>query len=89
MPCPLGAPDRDMKKTILVYGSLGGLLIAALKFIEYRFLVLERYAVMYGNPLINAALTFLEPLPVALVVALVSAGVLSRKRKEEVIAVAA
>ena len=50
---------------------------------------LDRYAVMYRNPVINAALTFLEPLPVALVVARVSAGVLSRKRKEEVIAVAA
>ena len=43
---------------------------------------LDRFAVMYRNPLINAAFTILEPLPVALVLSLVSAGVLSRGRKE-------
>jgi uncharacterized protein DUF4199 len=42
---------------------------------------MDRFAVLYRNPAINAALTFLEPLPVALIVALVSAGVLSRRRK--------
>ena len=30
-----------MKKHIFIYGILGGLLIAALKYFEYRFLVLE------------------------------------------------
>jgi hypothetical protein len=40
---------------------------------------LEKFAEMYKNPAINAAITFLEPLPVALIVALVSAGVLSRR----------
>ena len=33
------------------------------------------------NPAFNAAMTFVEPLPVGLVFALVSAGVLSRKRR--------
>ena len=42
-----------------------------------------KFATMYNNPLVNMAFTFLEPLPVALVIALVSAGVLSRKRKED------
>ena len=42
---------------------------------------LDKFAVLYRNPAINAAYTFLEPLPVALIVALVSAGVLSRRRK--------
>jgi hypothetical protein len=42
---------------------------------------LAKFAEMYKNPLINAAVTFVEPLPVALVVALVSAGVLSRRRR--------
>jgi hypothetical protein len=37
---------------------------------------------MYKNPLYNAAFTFMEPLPVGLIVALVSAGVLSRRRKD-------
>jgi hypothetical protein len=36
---------------------------------------------MYRNPAYNAAMTLLEPLPVGLVIALVSAGVLSRKRR--------
>lgn len=40
---------------------------------------LDRFAEMYKNPAINAAITFLEPLPVALIIALVSAGVLSRR----------
>jgi hypothetical protein len=44
---------------------------------------MEEFAVMYQNPAINAAFTFLEPLPVALIVALVSAGVLSRRKKRE------
>jgi hypothetical protein len=43
---------------------------------------MAEFAEMYDNPLFNAAITFLEPLPVALIVALVSAGVLSRRRKK-------
>ncbi|MEO5799960.1 MAG: DUF4199 domain-containing protein [Gemmatimonadales bacterium] len=35
----------------------------------------------YKNPLVNISFTFLEPLPVGLVLTLVSAGVLSRKPK--------
>jgi hypothetical protein len=42
---------------------------------------LDKFAVMYKNPVINSAMTFLEPLPVALIIALVSAGVLSRRKK--------
>ena len=38
-----------MKKTVLVYGILGGLLIAALKLVEYRFLVLEHSLEIYGG----------------------------------------
>lgn len=38
-----------MKKLILVYGLLGGLLIAALKLVEYRFLVLEHSVEIYGG----------------------------------------
>jgi len=37
----------------------------------------------YKNPVYNSALTFLEPFPVGVVIALVSAGVLSRKRSSE------
>lgn len=45
---------------------------------------MDDFAKLYQNPAINAAVTFLEPLPVALVVALVSAGVLSRRRLDVV-----
>jgi Protein of unknown function (DUF4199) len=39
---------------------------------------LAEFAVMYRNPLVNIAYTFLEPLPVGLVFTLVTAGVLGR-----------
>lgn len=38
-----------MKKTVLVYGILGGVLIAVLKVVEYRYLVLERSLEIYGG----------------------------------------
>ena len=38
-----------MKKTILLYGLLGGLLIALLKLVEYRYLVLEHSLEIYGG----------------------------------------
>ena len=43
---------------------------------------MKKLAEMYRNPLFNSAVTFMEPLPVALVIALVSAGILSRRRKD-------
>lgn len=46
--------------------------------VEARVARIEKYAEMYRNPLVNVAVTFLEPLPVGLVFALVSAGILSR-----------
>jgi hypothetical protein len=41
---------------------------------------MEQFKEMYKNPLINISITFLEPLPVGLLLTLISAGVLSRKR---------
>jgi DNA-binding CsgD family transcriptional regulator len=38
-----------VKKTVLLYGILGGVLIAALKVIEYRFLILEHSLEIYGG----------------------------------------
>jgi len=38
-----------VKKTVLGYGILGGVLVAALKFVEYRFLVLEHSLEIYGG----------------------------------------
>ena len=44
---------------------------------------LDKFEKMYQNPAINAAYTILEPLPVALLVALISAGVLSRRKRAD------
>ncbi len=38
-----------MKKTVLLYGLLGGVLIATLKVVEYRFLVLQHSFEIYGG----------------------------------------
>ena len=38
-----------VKKTVLIYGVLGGVLIAALKLVEYRYLVLEHSLEIYGG----------------------------------------
>lgn len=48
---------------------------------ERKVAEMERFMERYQNPLFNAAVTFLEPLPVGLVFALVSAGILSRRRR--------
>jgi hypothetical protein len=42
---------------------------------------MAKFAEMYKNPAFNAAVTLVEPLPVALLVALIAAGVLSRRRR--------
>jgi DNA-binding CsgD family transcriptional regulator len=38
-----------MKKHVLIYGLCGGLLIVALKLIEYRFLIVEHSIEIYGG----------------------------------------
>ncbi len=38
-----------MRKHVLLYGLLGGFLIAGLKFIEYRWLVVEHSVEIYGG----------------------------------------
>ncbi len=42
---------------------------------------MEAFGEMYKNPLVNIGFTLLEPLPVGLLVSLVSAGVVSRRRR--------
>jgi hypothetical protein len=44
---------------------------------------MQKFAAWYRNPAFNAAMTLLEPLPVALVISLVTAGVVSRRRRED------
>lgn len=38
-----------MRKTVLLYGLLGGVLIAVLRLIDYRYLVLEHSLEIYGG----------------------------------------
>ena len=47
-PC-FGDDILGVRKTILLYGLLGGVLIAGLKLIEYRFLVVEHSIEVYGG----------------------------------------
>lgn len=50
--------------------------------IDARVAEMKRFKEMYKNPLINAAITFVEPFPVGLLITLVCA-VLLRKRPDE------
>jgi len=43
---------------------------------------MAKYREWYRNPLVNIAVTLLEPLPVGLLFTLIAAGALTRKRKE-------
>jgi hypothetical protein len=47
--------------------------------IEKRRADMAKFSEWYKNPAINAAITFLEPLPVAFIMTLLTAGVLSRR----------
>ena len=44
---------------------------------------MDKIAEMYKNPVLNSAMTIVEPLPVGLVIALISAGILSRAKKRD------
>jgi hypothetical protein len=37
----------------------------------------------YNNPLVNIAYTFIEPFPVGLIITLISAAILRRKKRED------
>jgi hypothetical protein len=51
--------------------------------IQAKMEQLKKYKAMYDNPLTNAAVTFLEPFPVGLVITLISAAVLRKKPQSE------
>jgi len=46
---------------------------------------MEKFKILYKNPIINAAISFLEPLPVGLILTLVTAGVLRKRKSSEVV----
>ena len=54
-----------MKRVVIVFGLISGVISSALMFLTL--------------PLMNSAMTFIEPFPVGLVVTLVSAAILRRR----------
>lgn len=50
--------------------------------IDRAVVEVQKWAEMYSNPAINVAMTMIEPLPVGLIISLVSAGILSRRRRQ-------
>jgi|SRR5580704_11973505 hypothetical protein len=47
--------------------------------IQAQLQQIKRYQEMYDNPVFNAAMTFIEPFPIGLIITLISAAVLRRK----------
>jgi hypothetical protein len=48
--------------------------------IDQKKVEMDKFAVQYRNPVFNIAMTLIEPLPVGLLIAIISAAVLSRRR---------
>jgi hypothetical protein len=51
--------------------------------IQAQLQQLKKYKEMYDNPLFNAAMTFIEPFPVGLVITLISAAILRKKAQPQ------
>ena len=49
--------------------------------IEAKRAEMQKFQAMYANPLINVAMTLIEPLPVGLLIAALSAAILSRRKR--------
>jgi hypothetical protein len=110
--------EPTMKKTILTFGLISGVLsslmmMATVPFLDrigfnkgeyfgYTAMVeklkasgaspaavqaqlqqVKKYKEMYDNPFLNAAMTFIEPFPIGLVITLISAAVLRRKPQSQ------
>ena len=67
---------HDYAASMVKHAQDSGLQGAAL---EAKITAAHKFEVMYSNPLYRMAMTLLEPLPVGLVMALVTAGILRRK----------
>jgi small-conductance mechanosensitive channel len=56
--------------------------------LERKIAEARKFEAMYSNPVYSAAITLLEPLPVGIVMALVTAGILRRKPEDGMAAIA-
>lgn len=70
-----------MKKTVLTFGLISGLIISVL--MGGSLLLADKIGSGYQNPFVNMAYTFMEPLPVGLIITLISAAILRRKAPVE------
>ena len=75
----LQLPARLHGQVRRLHGRQDAGLGASAAAIQAQLQQLKQLKVMYDNPLYNAAMTFLEPLPVGLVITLISAAFLRRK----------
>ena len=57
---------------------------ASQQVIDAKLEQMKSFKAMYDNPFINAAITFVEPFPIGLIVTLISAGVLRKKKIAEI-----
>jgi hypothetical protein len=51
--------------------------------VQAKLREVAKYKELYKNPLLNAALTFIDPFPIGLVITLISAAVLRRKAQSQ------
>jgi hypothetical protein len=72
---------HDYTASLIQRAQDSGLQGAAL---EAKIAEARKFEVMYSNPLYRMSMTLLEPLPVDIVLALVTAGILRRKREDGV-----
>ena len=70
---------HDYTASMVKRAQSSGLQGAAL---EAKIAEAHKFEVMYSNPLCRMGMTLLEPLPVGIVMALVSAGILRRKPED-------
>ena len=56
---------------------------ASQQVIDAKLEQMKSFKAMYDNPFINSAITFVEPFPIGLIVTLISAGVLRKKKIAE------
>jgi hypothetical protein len=69
-----------MKKTILTFGLISG---AISSMMMVATVPVRKYKEIEDNPLLNAAMTFIEPFPIGLVMTLISAAVLRKKPQSQ------
>ncbi|HKZ03500.1 MAG TPA: DUF4199 domain-containing protein [Pyrinomonadaceae bacterium] len=53
---------------------------ASQQVVDAKIQEMKEFKAMYDNPLFNAAITFMEPFPIGLLITLISAFIFSRKR---------